>query len=249
MKQKKSILKGTCGAPRIYTVDLHGIPVEVTRKRMKNLRLRVRSYDASVHLSIPTSVSTERAMLFLLSKEAWLRKVLSELPETSKAGAHIYDSGAPFLLWGVRYTLEVVNGGRSYALTLSECDRIARLSVPKNSTPEGRERFLTEYRKKELSRALEFFIPKWESITGFSSASYDIRFMKSRWGSCNFETRHIRLNLRLTEHPLLCTEYVVLHELCHLKIPHHGKEFHALVASFLPEWKAIRAVLNGKSPI
>lgn len=244
MKQKKSILNKN--APRETTVDLHGIPVTVTRKSMKTLRLRVRASDRSVHLSVPTHLTDERAMLFLSSKEEWIRKVLAELQTESPAEARRHESGAPFDLWGKRYTLLVTEDARGYSLSFSEEDHIAHISVPPHSAAEKIERFLLDYRKEALLAFLSESIPKWEAVTGLKSASHDTRLMKSRWGSCNVKTRHIRLNLRLTEYPKLCTEYVVLHELCHLKIPHHGKDFHALVGSFLPEWKSIRAHLNGK---
>lgn len=245
MKQKKSIQKERNTAPCVYTVDLHGIPVTVTRKRMKTMRLRVLSSDRSVHLSIPTCVSNESAMLFLSSKEDFIRKALSELASRPACAPLQYTDGETLMLWGIPYTISVSEGGRRYSLVFDGTTRVAHLSVPCDSSHEKREKCVRDAYRAALDTLLSSVIPKWEAITGFTSASYDIRFMKSRWGSCNTKTRHIRLNLRLAEHPMICTEYVVLHELCHLKIPHHGKEFHALVGSFLPDWHSIRAMLNG----
>ena len=70
--------------------------------------------------------------------------------------------------------------------------------------------------------------------------------MKSRWGSCNTKTGHIRLNLLLAAHPRICTDYVVLHELAHLKHPNHGTEFKALLSALMPDWRSVRALLRGR---
>ena len=70
--------------------------------------------------------------------------------------------------------------------------------------------------------------------------------MKSRWGTCDTRTNKITLNVRLAEHPVECLEYVILHELCHTVVPNHGPEFKALETKFMPDWKQVRDLLNGK---
>lgn len=232
---------------RTYAVDLHGIPVTVTRKQMKTMRLRVSETDLAVSLSLPHGFSEKKAMLFLSSREDWIRKTLAELEHRRGIAKRQYESGEPFDLWGIRYTLSVEEGGRRYSLSLSEGeDRIALYRVPPNSTPEAREKHLDEYRKAALEALLDDLFPKWEARTGLRHASHDLRRMKSRWGSCNTATKHIRFNLRLSEHLPICTEYVVLHELCHLQVPNHGAAFHALLDRHLPSWREIRKGLNGR---
>lgn len=71
-----------------------------------------------------------------------------------------------------------------------------------------------------------------------------LREMKSRWGSCLVYKQTITLNTRLLTCSRECIEYVVLHELCHFVHPNHSPRFYALLASFLPDWKARRQELN-----
>ena len=68
--------------------------------------------------------------------------------------------------------------------------------------------------------------------------------MTSRWGSCNTRTKKINLNLQLVRYPLQCLEYVILHELAHLRVHGHGADFKAILDRFMPDWKTRRKLLN-----
>lgn len=63
-----------------------------------------------------------------------------------------------------------------------------------------------------------------------------IRFMKSRWGSCTASKRII-INASLIKAPKKCIEYVIIHEMCHLKQPNHGKSFYSLQSKLMPDWE------------
>ena len=68
--------------------------------------------------------------------------------------------------------------------------------------------------------------------------------MKSRWGSCTPAKQLIKMNTRLLEGPQADIEYVMIHEFAHFKYLDHSKNFHNLVAQFLPDWKARKKSLN-----
>jgi hypothetical protein len=73
---------------------------------------------------------------------------------------------------------------------------------------------------------------------------YYLRRMKSRWGTCNHRTGHIRLNTELVTKPSQLLEYVVVHEMVHLIEPNHGPRFVALMNAHYPSWRKARAKLN-----
>lgn len=102
-----------------------------------------------------------------------------------------------------------------------------------------------EYRKK-LLEVLPGVIKKCEKITGLHALEWKTRDMKTRWGSCNIQKKRIWLNIQLAAYPQECLEYVVTHELVHLLVPGHGKEFWAYMDLFFPEWKRVRKELNGR---
>jgi predicted metal-dependent hydrolase len=70
-----------------------------------------------------------------------------------------------------------------------------------------------------------------------------IRKMSNRWGSCTAEG-HILLNPDLIVAPLPCIEYVVAHELCHLREHNHGTDFYRLLTAMMPDWERRRERLN-----
>ncbi|MHB0959283.1 MAG: M48 family metallopeptidase [Pirellulaceae bacterium] len=79
---------------------------------------------------------------------------------------------------------------------------------------------------------------------GIAADSFEIRRMKNRWGSCTPEGR-ILLNPDLIIAPKMCIEYVIVHELCHLKEPNHGSGFYRLLQATMPDWERRRERLNG----
>jgi predicted metal-dependent hydrolase len=70
-----------------------------------------------------------------------------------------------------------------------------------------------------------------------------VRRMAKRWGSCT-AAGNVVLNLDLVKAPIHCIDYVIVHELCHLKAPNHGKEFSRLLSRCLPDWEARKARLE-----
>ena len=78
---------------------------------------------------------------------------------------------------------------------------------------------------------------------GFSYNQVRIKHNVSNWGSCSVK-KNINLNLNLMRLPEELRDYVMLHELCHLKYMNHGKEFHALLESVCPNHKALRRQLR-----
>ena len=75
-----------------------------------------------------------------------------------------------------------------------------------------------------------------------------VRQMKTRWGVCAPARRQITLNLRLAEKPRAAAEYVVLHEYAHFVHPNHSPAFWAVVARYMPDYKARRALLKAPAP-
>jgi len=71
-------------------------------------------------------------------------------------------------------------------------------------------------------------------------ADITIRHMKTRWGSCRKDTRHITFNSALCKVPEECADYVVVHELAHLRHADHSADFWRMVERFCPEWQRLR---------
>ena len=68
--------------------------------------------------------------------------------------------------------------------------------------------------------------------------------MKTKWGACNIEAKRICLNLELAKKPLICLEYIIVHELVHLMQRNHNDKFIAYMDKFMPKWRLHRDELN-----
>ena len=125
---------------------------------------------------------------------------------------------------------------------------IARVRKEYSESPTYVAENATDEEKRQWKETVSAFAPvlveKWEDILKVKSNKLVYRNMKSRWGSCQPSTGRICLNTRLALYPPECLEYVVVHELCHLLVRGHGKDFHELMTAVMPDWKTRRAKLR-----
>ena len=110
---------------------------------------------------------------------------------------------------------------------------------------EERKELLERYREL-LRPKLEEYLAFWGRQTGLHPEKWQMRDMKTRWGSCNPRTKKLWFSVGLAEKPDVCIEYVVLHELAHLKIANHGADFKAFLSQFMPDWRVRQKQLNGR---
>ncbi|MFQ5419980.1 MAG: YgjP-like metallopeptidase domain-containing protein [Anaerolineae bacterium] len=115
-----------------------------------------------------------------------------------------------------------------------------------NPQPEQVKTLLTGWYRRHARRVftarLDACFPRVAKY-GLAYPRLEIRNMEKRWGSCTAEGK-ILLNLRLIQAPKPLIDYVVMHELCHLKEHHHGAAFYALLDRAMPDWQARRQRLN-----
>ena len=72
---------------------------------------------------------------------------------------------------------------------------------------------------------------------GVQVEAWGAKTMKTRWGSCNTRARRIWLNLVLMKKPIICLEYVLVHEMVHLLEASHNTRFYQLMDRFMPQWR------------
>jgi len=85
--------------------------------------------------------------------------------------------------------------------------------------------------------------PTLHSCYGFSPSEIVTKRLKSRWGSCSTRGR-ITINSELIKLEMRFLEYVIIHELCHLKYHNHGKDFYRLLEQIVPDYKIVRQELR-----
>ncbi|MDR1381719.1 MAG: M48 family metallopeptidase, partial [Tannerella sp.] len=86
--------------------------------------------------------------------------------------------------------------------------------------------------------------PKWEKILDVTVEHWEIKQMKTLWGSCNSKRKSILFNLELAKKSLHCIEYIAAHELAHLIERNHNERFTTLLDINLPNWRIMKEQLN-----
>lgn len=226
-------------------IDIEDIPVELIRKRVRNMHLRVQAPDGRVRISAPLRMSLDTIRLFLLSKLGWIRKHQGRLREHPHATPLRYVEGEEHFVWGQPYRLRVVTAGRA-GVELTADALILR--VRSGATQGKREAVLEAWYRLQLQAAAAPLFRKWEPIMGVQVGALLLRRMRSRWGTCNTRTKSIRLNTELARKAPACLEYVVVHEMTHLLEASHNRRFIALMNRFMPDWAVHRKALNPRRP-
>lgn len=224
---------------QVYIGD---IPAEIVKKKIKNLHLAVLPPDGRVRISAPETLSDDAIILFVKSRMGWIRKQQEKFQRQPRQTERQYVSGETMYVWGKQYFLQVEYSYKGNALVLSGDKAV--LTVRKESTPKQREAFVHEWYRTMLKEAIEKYLPVWENRTGLHCSSWQTKYMTTRWGTCNTNTGKIWLNLQLAKKPTECLEYVILHELTHLKIRNHGKDFVAFLDAQMPYWREKKKMLN-----
>lgn len=218
------------------------IPVEIVRKRIKNMYLRVLGPEGRVQVTAPQRISEDSILLFVQSKISWIRRQQALLQDLPQPEEHQYVSGETLSVWGQPYILQVGTCSRGHSVAL-EGDQVL-LTLRAGSSAEQREAILRAWYRSLLKDQVEMLLPRWEAITGLWCSGWQSKYMTSRWGTCNTSTRKIWLNVQLAQKPLACLEYVILHELAHLKVRGHGADFKALLDQYMPDWRERRKLLK-----
>lgn len=100
--------------------------------------------------------------------------------------------------------------------------------------------------RQELASVMPALFAKWQPIVDQSANEWRIKKMTTRWGSCNVKARRVWLSVYLPAFPIECTEYVIVHELCHLHHANHSPAFWRAVAKAMPDYRRWHDMLAGK---
>lgn len=103
---------------------------------------------------------------------------------------------------------------------------------------------LKEFLRENARKICLFYVKKWRKHFDERILRVSVKTMTTRWGSCNSKKGYINLSTRLIHKPLVAIEYVILHELTHLKFPHHQASFYAHIERLMPDFKARERLLK-----
>ncbi len=213
------------------------------RNDRKRLKIVV-SPELTVEVFAPCAATDDQIFAALHKRAPWITQKLDKLASHHPLPTpRQYISGETLVYLGRQYRLHVETGARPPAKLSG---RYLNIRVENSSNREDVKRIVHAWYRRNARRTIDRCLEKCQTITrrhGLPEPRLMIRDMRRRWGSCSPAGR-ITFNLKLVQVPVHCIEYVVMHELCHLKHHNHSNAFYALLTRCQPDWRERKAALD-----
>ncbi len=209
----------------------------VSIRVMPDLRVLVAA-PAGSDLRIINQILLQRAAWILKQQEYFRHRQVTIFPKRFAPGETCYFLGNPYQVRPVRQKIgtEGVNiEGNDLTVTLRGSQDSARIHALVEAWYRIQARVVFEER-------FSAWFPAFAGM-GLAQPEIALRWMRTRWGTCSSRGK-ITLNTHLVMVPAQLVDYVIVHELCHLKEHNHGPGFHRLLAGFFPDWKEHRKQLG-----
>jgi len=210
--------------------------VVISRKKIKSFIIKVADAD-TVCVSVPFDMDNKTIEDLLEQKRSWIEKKIKEKQATFSLNKEVFDY-KKVLIKGNKYDV-------AYAQVPNVCCVDNYLILPENKVQDLQnvkkiiENYLTQLAKNLLPKCVAF----WGEKLSLCPTNIKIKYLKSKWGSCNGDGE-IVLNVRLIQLPAKLMEYVVVHELCHLKNLNHSENFWQSVQKIFPDYQNLRKELR-----
>jgi len=209
--------------------------VKIIRSRRKTISLQVKD-DASVVLKAPWGVADRYIEGFIQKHDAWIeRKKDLMMKRLAQEPHHRFDDGEELLYMGKRYKL--FRDGLCSAVRFSDS-----FYIPRGSEKLAKAMMIKWYREVAL-KVIEERVKSFASVNGLRYKRVKISNAIRKWGSCSARG-DLRFSWKLVMAPLPVIDYVVAHELAHLKVRNHSKAFWKQVGVLMPTYEASRAWLK-----
>jgi predicted metal-dependent hydrolase len=234
--------------PRVTetTIEAGGLRARLLRSRRRSVSLQIQT-DLSLLMRAPIGASEASLRVFLEHRRHWVDKHRSRMERLRAADPlPSWTDGDSIPYLGGRLRLEVLKarGSRSTATLEGESIRVSAVD------PEDREAVRRSVERLFAREAAELFPKLLDGCLAQAQArrlprpELRLRSMKARWGSCDTVRKIVTLNTRLLRQSVEVIEYVIFHELAHLRHRSHDARFKAFLAELCPEWRERQAKLS-----
>jgi predicted metal-dependent hydrolase len=218
------------------------IKIEIERKKIKNLHLRVYPPDGRVKVSAPLRFSEDMIREFAVSKIDWIRRNRDRIRKRDPQLPCKYTDGESHFYNGRCYRLELIEQETKPHVEIE--GGTIRLYVRPGADLDKRKAVMYEFYRDRLKQVLPGIVVRWEKEMGVRVREFRVKSMKTKWGTCNRKAQRIWINLELAKKPPECLEYIVVHEMVHLLERYHNDTFYRYMDRFLPQWRTYKDVLN-----
>ena len=246
MAYKQTREKHTIREVKIADTDA-SITYTLIRKKVKNINMRIKP-DLRINVSAPTWVTNSEVDNFVLSNKEFIHRSYQKFQ--SRAAKKIestplhFVTGETMQILGNPVKLSVINAAKNSVVLDGDSIVIATKDVEDIERKSALvEKWLREQAYSLFAElTLDFYKKYFYDSYNFKCPSVKVRKMKSKWGSCMWRRGEITYSLNLYYQDMQFVEYVVAHELCHMVVPNHSKDFYRLMDEIMPDHKTRRKI-------
>lgn len=216
------------------------VPYTILRRPRRRISLTID--HRGLRVMGPMNLSIRQAELMLLEHEDWVRlKLDAWRTERMKRQWHVSGS-EPLPVFGENHTIRIVAHTARRAI-IERDDGVVLLHTRTPNDNIANQRTLVKWLQAEAMPCFESRVAHYAARLGVPMPPLSLSHARTRWGSCN-SAGHIRLNWRLVHLPVPMIDYVVAHELAHLREMNHSPRFWAVVESLYPDCLNMRKTLR-----
>lgn len=227
------------------TVGNRKIVYELTRKRVKNINLRIKP-DGSVHVSTSNAVTIAVIERFIREKSDFILGAIDKYNEKSKVAKIRFEDEEILSILGIEYMFFIYKGEYNH---IEENIGTLALYVTDTDDYDLKYRTYITWLKPQCMKIMTTLCQKaydeYYRSLGIKFPVIKVKDMRSRWGSCIPSKGILTFNVHLMEYPLAAAEYVVAHEFTHFLQANHSARFYAELAKFMPDHRERERLLKG----
>lgn len=223
-----------------YQYDSLKIEYNLIKSKRKTFTISVDS-NGNIIVKAPSRLSDEKVLELVKEKSRWIKeKLLAVMEIESQRHCRHYVNGDTFNYLGTEYALQLLEDRSKKKLIVDLYDDKLLVTFP------GQERIMYEanikdaikkwYKQKAKIKILER-VTYYEKYFSEKRGPVIVKEQKKRWGSCTKDGT-LRFNWKIIMAPEPIIDYLVVHEMCHLRYMNHANEFWNLVESILPDYKS-----------
>lgn len=218
--------------------------VEIVRKSIRNVHLAVLPPDGRVRVATPLAVDDDAVRRLVIGRLSWIRAQQVKFEGQERQTLREFVAGETHHFQGRGYRLEIQEITTGTNRIELRGNAFMTLYVRPGSDLATRARVVQEWYREQLKEQIPVLVTKWQARIGVQVREWQVKLMKTKWGTCNAEASRIWLNLELAKVAPALLEYVVVHELIHLLERAHNERFRGLLDQHLPAWRRCRDELN-----
>jgi len=208
-------------------MELFPPEIEIIRKRVKRLSLKVRAEDERIICTIPWFVTKADTLAFIEKNRPWIEKQKHKIRQLRSM--HIHREPGSILYMGESYRVVTVPNATNPGIVNHE-EKIIISSINVDDLSQRKEWY-----RLQAYKVLPPLIHESAKQHGFAFKKISIKHQKSKWGSCSIDGS-LNFNIKMLLTPDYVIEYLIIHELAHTREFHHGDKFWQLVEECCPNY-------------